>query len=75
MEGKATDFPDGLTFETVVVSMSIFTAKFLLDDGEIEQSEFEMFNSEIFGALAGKNSDQRASERLSGWFDGEIKQA
>jgi hypothetical protein len=69
VKDEISEFPDGLTFEAIVIAISIFMARALLEDGKIEQSEFEMFDSEVFGALAGKSPDQRAHERLSTLFE------
>jgi len=61
--------PIEIAFGTLVFGNAIVTATTLLDNAEVDQSAFDMFESEISGALVGKTSEQRSFERVSSAID------
>jgi hypothetical protein len=68
MAGKSG--PIEIALGTLVFGNAIVTATTLFDNSEIDQSAFDEFASEISGALAGKNFEQRSFEKVSGAIDG-----
>jgi hypothetical protein len=72
MAGESPKFPEEITFGVIMYGVSILTARMLVDSGKIEQADYNLFWSEIFGALEGKTADQRSSERISGLLDQRI---
>jgi hypothetical protein len=67
MAGKK--LPEGIVFGTIMLGVAIMMARTYVDDKEAEKSDYDMFASELFGALAGKSSDERSRERISAVFD------
>ena len=67
MAGKS--LPQEIAFGTIMFGTAIMMAKTYLEDKEVDQSAYDMFASEVFGALAGKSSQQRSSERIEADLD------
>ena len=61
--------PKETAFGTIMLGTAIMMARTLVDDKEAEQSDYDMFASEVFGALAGKSSNERSSERIEATLD------
>jgi len=62
MAGKS--LPKEITFGTIMLGNAIMMARTYVEGKEVEQSDYDMFASEVFGALAGKSSDERSRERI-----------
>jgi hypothetical protein len=61
--------PAGLLPGTVFYATAMMIAKALLDDGKVEERNYENFRSEVLGALSGKSPDERQRERVAGLFE------
>ena len=61
--------PMKIAFGTLIFGNAIVAATSLLDNSEIEQSAFDIFASELSGALAGKTFEQRSFDRISSAID------
>jgi hypothetical protein len=65
--GKA--LPSELAFGAIMFGHSIVMARALVDDREVEQFDYDMFVSEVFGVFAGQSSEQRSSGRFSTFLE------
>jgi hypothetical protein len=63
MAGKS--FPKEIAFGTIMIGNAIMMARTLVEDKEVEQSDYDMFASEVFGALrAGRLRSGHANESM-----------
>jgi hypothetical protein len=69
MAGESPKFPEEIAFGTIMYGVAILTARSCVDSGKIKQGDYNLFWSEIFGALEGKTADQRSSERIAVLLD------
>jgi hypothetical protein len=67
--GRRSEFPNGMMQGTLLVGVAILAVQGALNSGEIEPDDRALFMSEVTGALLGKSSADRASERLGNIFD------
>lgn len=67
--GRRREFPDGAMRGTLLVGVAIVSVQGMLNSGEIEPGDLELFISEVTGGLLGKSSDARSSERITKVLD------
>lgn len=61
--------PKDMMGGTSLVVLALVMAEMALKDAEITENQFKSFTSEVIGALDGKNSDERYSERARDMLD------
>lgn len=64
--------PSELMAGTSLVVLALIMAEIAVKDGELTDGQFKSFTSEVIGALDGKNSAQRSSERMRDILDETI---
>jgi len=61
--------PTDMMGGTTLAALAFVMAETDFNKGEITENQFKSFMSEVWGALEGKNSDQRSSERVRDMLD------
>jgi len=75
-DGKSRELTDTVVqraaedrFHILMFGNALVVAKTHFDNGEVDQSAYDTFTSEVFGALAGKPFEQRSTERILNALD------
>lgn len=66
------ELPRGMAGGTAMAALAFVVAESEFGKGEITEQQFKNFMSEVWGALEGKDSDQRSSERVRDIIDETI---
>jgi hypothetical protein len=67
--GRRRQFPDGMMQGTLLFGAAILSAQGILNSGEIDASDRDLFMSEVTGGLLDKSSEVRSSERITKVLD------
>jgi hypothetical protein len=68
LRGKG-EMPKDIMGGTSLVALAFIMAEIATKDGEVTESQFKNFTSEIIGALDGKSYEERSSERVRDVLD------
>jgi hypothetical protein len=68
LRGKV-ELPEGMAGGTAMAALALVMAETEFNKGEITEQQFKAFMSEVWGALEGKDAEQRSSERVRDILD------